>query len=129
MLSSLQDQADGKGTIAGSSLEDFLSIAGYEKSSGGSEMSGTLLVTYADNAIDKTWNELKAAVDAGVIPVMIMLYNDGEGDDYSILCTLSTIRDCEENYEVNFVYYGIDGNKGNYLFFSETTDGVLEIVD
>lgn len=35
MLSSLQDQADGKGTIAGSPLEDFLSIAGYETPGGG----------------------------------------------------------------------------------------------
>ena len=35
MLSSLQDQADGKGTIAGSALEDFLSIAGYETPGGG----------------------------------------------------------------------------------------------
>lgn len=35
MLSSLQDQADGKGTIAGSPLEDFLSIAGYEDPAGG----------------------------------------------------------------------------------------------
>lgn len=34
MLSSLQDQADGKGTIAGSPLEDFLSIAGYETPDG-----------------------------------------------------------------------------------------------
>ena len=34
MLSSLQDQADGKGTIAGSALEDFLSIAGYETPGG-----------------------------------------------------------------------------------------------
>lgn len=35
LLSSLQDQADGKGTIAGSPLEDFLSIAGYETPAGG----------------------------------------------------------------------------------------------
>ena len=35
LLSSLQDQADGKGTIAGSALEDFLSIAGYETPGGG----------------------------------------------------------------------------------------------
>ena len=35
MLSSLQEQADGKGTIAGSAIEDFLSIAGYETPGGG----------------------------------------------------------------------------------------------
>lgn len=34
-LTSLQAQADGTGTIAGSPLEDFLSIAGYETPAGG----------------------------------------------------------------------------------------------
>ena len=34
-LRSLQAQADGTGTIAGSPLEDFLSIAGYETPGGG----------------------------------------------------------------------------------------------
>ncbi len=35
LLTSLQAQADGTGTIAGSPLEDFLSIAGYETPGGG----------------------------------------------------------------------------------------------
>lgn len=35
MLSDLQQQADGRGTIAGSPIEDFLSIAGYETPGGG----------------------------------------------------------------------------------------------
>lgn len=34
-LRSLQAQADGTGTIAGSPIEDFLSIAGYETPGGG----------------------------------------------------------------------------------------------
>lgn len=34
-LTSLQAQADGTGTIAGSPIEDFLSIAGYETPGGG----------------------------------------------------------------------------------------------
>lgn len=35
LLTSLQAQADGTGTIEGSPLEDFLSIAGYETPGGG----------------------------------------------------------------------------------------------
>lgn len=45
MLSSLQDQADGKGTIAGSAIEDFLSIAGYENPGGGGGDFSTAEVT------------------------------------------------------------------------------------
>lgn len=35
MLNDLQTQADGTGTIEGSPIEDFLSIAGYETPGGG----------------------------------------------------------------------------------------------
>lgn len=35
MLTSLQAQADGTGTLDGSAIEDFLSIAGYETPGGG----------------------------------------------------------------------------------------------
>lgn len=49
MLTSLQAQADGTGTIAGSAIEDFLSIAGYETpgggGGGGSSDFSTALVT------------------------------------------------------------------------------------
>ena len=35
MLNDLQRQADGRGTLDGSAIEDFLSIAGYEDPNGG----------------------------------------------------------------------------------------------
>ena len=35
MLNDLQQQADGRGTLDGSAIEDFLSIAGYEDPNGG----------------------------------------------------------------------------------------------
>lgn len=35
MLNDLQQQADGRGTLDGSAIEDFLSIAGYEEPAGG----------------------------------------------------------------------------------------------
>lgn len=35
MLNDLQQQADGRGTLDGSAIEDFLSIAGYEQEGGG----------------------------------------------------------------------------------------------
>lgn len=44
MLTSLQAQADGTGTIAGSPLEDFLSIAGYETPGGGGGGGGDLSI-------------------------------------------------------------------------------------
>ncbi|MBP5433240.1 hypothetical protein [Ruminococcus sp.] len=41
MLNDLQQQADGRGTLDGSAIEDFLSIAGYEQEVGGGD-SGML---------------------------------------------------------------------------------------
>ena len=52
-LRSLQAQADGTGTIAGSPLEDFLSIAGYETpggGGGGSSDFSTATVTITNTA-------------------------------------------------------------------------------
>lgn len=69
LLSSLQDQADGKGTIAGSPLEDFLSIAGYETPGGGggdSDYSGAnITITF-----EGEWCPLQfaCATDNGSIP-------------------------------------------------------------
>lgn len=70
LLSSLQDQADGKGTIAGSPLEEFLSIAGYEEPGGGGGGGGvtfpTVTLTFDENGMvseitcDMTFAEFKA---------------------------------------------------------------------
>ena len=72
MLSSLQDQADGKGTIAGSPLDDFLSIAGYETPGGGggsSEFStAEVTVTYTGNDVLTLYIPVYAEVpDLGVV--------------------------------------------------------------
>ena len=44
MLTSLQAQADGTGTLDGSAIEDFLSIAGYETPGGGGGGSSDLTI-------------------------------------------------------------------------------------
>ena len=63
MLSSLQDQADGKGTIAGSPLEDFLSIAGYETPGGGG--GGGFTVWHVTvNSVAKEYGEISAEYSA-----------------------------------------------------------------
>ena len=83
MLSDLQQQADGRGTIAGSPIEDFLSIAGYETPGGEAEVlyptfdavwdEGTQSYSYT---CDWTFSELKtkiAAFDSSSYPA---IYNE-----------------------------------------------------
>lgn len=61
MLSSLQDQADGKGTIAGSALEDFLSIAGYETPGGGGGGESDLSTAELTITFEGEWCPLQFA--------------------------------------------------------------------
>lgn len=50
MLTSLQAQADGTGTLDGSAIEDFLSIAGYEpEGGGGGDFSKARVTVVPDN--------------------------------------------------------------------------------
>lgn len=99
IIDSIQKQATGLRTLDGSAIEDFLSIAGYEKSAGGGEGGGLYhVICTKENSIfslDKSFNELSAAVDSGLLPYISMdvslwggplvigtmsaLHDDGEG--------------------------------------------------
>ena len=73
MLSGLQQQADGRGTIAGSPIEDFLSIAGYGDGGGGGGGGGggcmIVNLTWDDDTSsytsDKTFAEVHDALEGG----------------------------------------------------------------
>lgn len=117
LLSSLQDQADGKGTIAGSPLEDFLSIAGYGDGGGGGGTGGGLAhYTQTGQDLDCTYNDLLADIEAGRLPYI----SASEGNiDFGILVLLDTAND----YEAWF-----SSTSGAIIsFYNESADGYLSL--
>ena len=71
MLTSLQAQADGTGTLDGSAIEDFLSIAGYETPGGG---GGSGDLSTASVTIDAS----ACIPDNGYSLFGANIYDDGE---------------------------------------------------
>ena len=98
LLSSLQDQADGKGTIAGSALEDFLSIAGYETpgSGGGgggdystakvtitNESSADFVLAIPNIAEDTLYPSISSGLMAGNDETIVLYKGSVKGTFYS----------------------------------------------
>lgn len=56
---------------------DTITAAAMNKIENGiANAGGTLIVGYAGDELDKTWNELKASMEAGVIPMIIDYFED-----------------------------------------------------
>ena len=119
MLSDLQQQADGRGTIAGSPIEDFLSIAGYGDGGGGGG-SAPLIVHVIEEGttwtLDATYSDIKSAVLNGT--VVLISYENQPWSEWisSVTCVYESEND---------VQFGVFCNaQGSDLgFYINTADG------
>ena len=93
-LTSLQAQADGTGTIAGSPLEDFLSIAGYETPGGGGGGSSDFSTA--------TFTIIGGSTNA-TVPMCVDLTGQGAPFDYALQSIAMT---CEEGTYTIALYKG-----------------------
>lgn len=114
-LRSLQAQADGTGTIAGSPLEDFLSIAGYETPGGGgggsSDFSTAQVTIIGDEGVTGFYT-----------PFMPMLTPDG------LNCVGVYQEESEATYSV-LLYKGSVSFSVGYSISVVSTSGAIELDD
>ena len=134
MLNDLQRQADGRGTLDGSAIEDFLSIAGYEDPAGGGGGSVEVTVTLDTLTIPETsitgeddgYGGYEKIIDLGVTaPSEItdgVPYN--ENCNYSIFITNGTIYGPAlqgltlDIDGVSVTAGGVDGETGHYTIIA-----------
>lgn len=134
MLDGLQKQAEGTRTIAGSSIEDFLSIAGYEDYEGGGGGGfdiPTFTKLYEEYSCDMTYEEAKASYVATADSNGFGLaYNSGNSEEkawaYDVLASgemLSYFADIPETVNEGLALLGQDSmpvtlfaDNGNFYY-------------
>ena len=118
MLSDLQQQADGRGTIAGSPIEDFLSIAGYEPEGGGgsSEFSTAQVTIIGDEGATNFVIPYLPYIDEGAINVCI---NDGVQADNSHTYSVALY----ENTVITYIFDTVTATSGDVT----VDDGLVTI--
>ena len=84
---------------------------------------GTLIVGYDGSELDKTWNELKASMEAGGIPMIIDFFEDSPEYIYHY-CTLHALS---YNGSLYIALFSCNDTSGNYnlTFVSSTPTGTL----
>ena len=117
IIDSIQKQATGLRTLDGSAIEDFLSIAGYEKSAGGG--GGFAHYTDTGGTLDCSYNDIVADITAGRLPY---ISNSGANIIFGALVTLDTEND---SYEA---WFGSTGGTFT-VYYSETAEGYLTVAD
>lgn len=104
MLNDLQRQADGRGTLDGSAIEDFLSIAGYEQEGGGGggggdyktvKVSLTVEKLYCSLGFQPKFNEITEIND-----IVEALYDNGSYLEYTFNWGDEVLA---EHPEINFL--------------------------
>lgn len=108
MLNDLQRQADGRGTLDGSAIEDFLSIAGYEQEGGGGG-GGSSDFSTATVTFNLTLPEGKTLGEWGGL----VGFEFEDGIEYEVSVTTSATTQ-------PIVLYKGEGYISN--FYAETTD-------
>lgn len=107
MLNDLQKQADGRGTLDGSAIEDFLSIAGYEEPAGGGGGGGDfeiVTITLINNSADKYLG----------VNRLVWVYNDAlETESFNV--------EAGETVEVQVVLY-----KGQAVMYPDPVDDTID---
>ena len=96
--------------------DDIYSISG----GGGGGMIITISQSGGDVVLDKNYNEIKAAIDAGIIPFAIFQHESG----LNIITTVSSYGYAQEKYAVEI--YSQNGMIDN-TFLSDTADGVMTL--
>lgn len=84
---------------------------------------GTLIVGLDGSQLDKTWNELKASMEAGVIPMIIDFYDDSPEYIYHYL----TLNNLSYNGSVYVAFFSCQDSNGSFNlgFVSASATGTL----
>lgn len=91
-------------------------------SSGGGGTGGTMLITQSqsgdDTVLDKTYGEIKTALESGILPYMLV------STDQDPVYVTSVVA-----YGVHEGQYGVQlGGIDSYFFIANTEDGVLTLM-
>lgn len=123
IIDSIQKQATGLRTLDGSAIEDFLSIAGYEKTAGGGGGGGEALIVKMDadsGKSDKTFGEVYNAIMSNQNVIYLANASDeASTGDYTLIKAFTI---AEYNGEWNMS--GMDGG-----FYAGPAYSLSELMD
>lgn len=122
--------AEGSTAAVGGTVYSYDSNSGWivpGEGGGGSGGGGSMLVTMtvADGyaTLDKTWNEIKATIESGVIPALLTDQSDETVTFYKQLTSITEIWYPDQTHQED--PYCVYSPGADMTFYSSSADGVL----